>query len=443
MQEEMAAGATVLEGGQLKITPKLRKALESVADFTLVDALYGRRSRRFCLGASIPDGPLAYKSRHNPMPLNLVEQILLLTSTAGITGWHYAITRHARYAPRFPNYSGSAGGRVFPSSAGFHTSEIFFTDDEGTYFFPTRDMHPSPPDVNAEELDLEAWMSSHYKRIKKLSNKRIYLPSMEPYMEGHNTWIANHPGSTLIIPVGDVAQHNLANICFFTQNGYCIYDDIAKKKIPGIEKYATVVDVDHPIPLTFVEQYSLTECTAELSTACFAGVLMLQAMGLGGWMFDGIDRLTMLGASGNPEVPGLGFRYDKDPRWALPNPTGLPGVFEGFCPPHFRDMREALEALEKRKFGRGGVYNPETPGAWKDSRLVRGSAQPFTEPFKECVALQAQYVYDTYGKFPATVPTVYIMTYVQGQHLDVEFYDTHFKPGAYLKTHAEHMSLWH
>jgi hypothetical protein len=41
---------------------------------------------------------------------------------------------------------------------------------------------------------------------------------------------------------------------------------------------------------------------------------MLQALGLGGWMFDGIDRFSMLGASGNPEVPGLGFRYDRPGR---------------------------------------------------------------------------------------------------------------------------------
>lgn len=49
------------------------------------------------------------------------------------------ITRHARYAPHLSNYSGAAGGRTFPSAAGFHTSEVFFTDDRGVYFFATRD----------------------------------------------------------------------------------------------------------------------------------------------------------------------------------------------------------------------------------------------------------------------------------------------------------------
>ena len=49
---------------------------------------------------------------------------------------------------------------------------------------------------------------------------------------------------------------------------------------------------------------------------------MLQAMGLGGWMFNGMDPFSVLGASGNPPVPGLGFRFDADERWPYPNPTG-------------------------------------------------------------------------------------------------------------------------
>jgi hypothetical protein len=160
-------------------------------------------------------------------------------------------------------------------------------------------------------------------------------------------------------------------------------------------------------------------------------------------MFDGIDRHTMLGASGDPTVPGLGFRFDTDERWALPNPTGLAGVFEGFCPPHYASMADAVEALARRKFGPGGVYNPETPGAWRESAAIRGNAAPWTTQFKACIALQAQYIFETFGKFPGTVPTLFIMNYLQAQHIDTEFYDRFFRPGAYLPTHAEHRSRWH
>jgi len=166
-------------------------------------------------------------------------------------------------------------------------------------------------------------------------------------------------------------------------------------------------------------------------------------MGLGGWMFNGIDAFGFLGASGNPEVPGLGFRYDTDERWPYPNPTGLEGVMEGYCPPHYPDMRAAVDAVCMRKFGPGGPFHPNTPGPWKDSGKVRSAARVHSEEFRECVALQARYVLDTFGKFPGTVPSIFCIMHLQAHHLDLEFYDRFFKPGAYLRTHAEHMKKWH
>ncbi len=419
------------------------QALQDLLQFPFVDALFGRRSRRFFRGAEIPDGPLAYTSKYEPLPLTELEKLLILTAVGGNTGWHHSITRHARYAPHLSNYPGAAGGRTFPSAAGFHTSEIFFTDDSGTYIFTTRDA-PALGQREADgSLSLVDLVKAHRAHIHKISEKRVSIPTREPYMEGHNTWVANRPGSLLVIPTGDVAQHAIANLCFFAQNGFSIYDDINRCRIPGIEKFADIVDIDNPYPLTFLDQYSLTECTAELSTAAYAGMLMQQAIGLGGWMFNGIDRLTMLGASGDPDVPGLGFRYDTDERWALPNPTGLQGVFEGHCPPHYPTMRAAVDHFCERKFGAGGPFHPDTPGPWKESRKVRASAQVHDEKFRELVALQAQYAFDTFGKFPATVPTIFILMYLQSHHLDLEYYDTLFEPGAYLRTHAEHLSKWH
>jgi hypothetical protein len=160
-------------------------------------------------------------------------------------------------------------------------------------------------------------------------------------------------------------------------------------------------------------------------------------------MFDGITALSVLGASGDPEVPGLGFQYQTDPRWPLPNATGLPGIFEGFCPPHYPDMRAAVEALVQRKFGPGGPFHPATPGPYRDNAAVRGAGEPHDEQFIECVTVMAQYVFDRFGKFPATVPSIHMLTYLQAHHLDLGFYDTHFAPGAYLETHRRHLQDWH
>jgi len=418
------------------------EALRELAAFPLVEALFGRRSRRFALGDEIPNGPLAYRSRRGPLPLTELERMLVLSAMGGTTGWHFAITHNARYAPHFPNYSAAAAGRTFPSAAGFHTSELFFTDDSGLYFFPTRDAG-ALVDPAHEMVTPELVVERHRGRIRTLADERLYLPAEEPYLEGHNTWCVNVPGSLLVIPVADIAQHMIAILCFFAQNGHAIYDDVNGRKIGALAEFSGLVDIEEPVPLTFAEQYALTEATAELATACYAGVLLLQGIGLGGWMFDGIDRFSMLGASGNPEVPGLQFRYDEDDRWSTPNPTGREGIFEAYCPPHYPDMISAVEAFAERKFGPGGPFNPGTPGAWGDSPGLRGSAQIHDEVFKACVAGQAQYVFDTFGKFPGTVPSVFILNYVQAHHLDLDFYDRFFRPGAYLRTHAQHMERWH
>jgi len=50
-------------------TDQEEQALQDLLQFPFVDALFGRRSRRFFRGAEIPDGPLAYKSRYEPLAL--------------------------------------------------------------------------------------------------------------------------------------------------------------------------------------------------------------------------------------------------------------------------------------------------------------------------------------------------------------------------------------
>jgi hypothetical protein len=73
------------------------RVLRELEDFPLVEALFGRRSRRFARGGEIPDGPLAYRSGHEPVPLSELERMLVLGAMGGTTGWHFSITRHARY----------------------------------------------------------------------------------------------------------------------------------------------------------------------------------------------------------------------------------------------------------------------------------------------------------------------------------------------------------
>ncbi|BBX46713.1 hypothetical protein GCM10009641_41340 [Mycobacterium cookii] len=410
----------------LEVSDHERAALAEVGHFPLLAAITGRRSRRFPVGGRIPAGALAYTSRQPVQPLSEVERALLISVAGGVTGWNFGITHNPSYAPSFPNYSGSATGRTFPSAAGFHTSQLFFTDDTGIYLLPNRD--DAPRDFEA----IEQWIGHAADSCVRISETRLELLREEPHMEGHNIWIGNHPGSLLAFPVADLAEHLMENLWFFAANGYPVVDDINGRDIPGLPH--SMPHADDPLPLSFVEQYTLTEASAELAIAANNGVLALQAMGLGGWTYDGLDRLSVL--------RGVGFAEDQDERWPFPNVTGLPEYFETLSPPHVPSVAAGVEKLVARKFAPGGPFHPDTRGPWSDTPKVRASALP-PEGIQEVVTAEASYIYDTFGKLPGTVPTVHVLMYLQAQHLDTEFYDTFFAPGAYLPTHADHQARWH
>ena len=76
---------------------------QDALNFPLFAALLGRRSRRFFMGADIPDGVFAYESRHNPLPLTDLEKMLIVSACGRSTSWHNMIFRGAHYAPYLAN----------------------------------------------------------------------------------------------------------------------------------------------------------------------------------------------------------------------------------------------------------------------------------------------------------------------------------------------------
>ena len=131
------------------------------------------------------------------------------------------------------------------------------------------------------------------------------------------------------------------------------------------------------------------------------------------------------------------MRIDTAPDWAVPNPVGLDGLFEAWCPPYVPDMRAAQQRLHETKFGPGGTYDPTTGGPFADSRSVKQTAAPYSDEFNDAMGVMMQYVYDTYGKFPGTVPTLYMRTYYQAHLIDTDFYDRFFGPATYFPQQAQ------
>ena len=142
-------------------------------------------------------------------------------------------------------------------------------------------------------------------------------------------------------------------------------------------------------------------------------------------------------------MQGAGFLFTHHPSWTQPNPVGLDRYFEGHCPPYYQNMRAAVDHLVSLKFGQHGTFDPQRPGPFRENASVKAAVERYSPAMIECAGEIAQYIYDTYGKFPATTPSVYCNIFVQAQHIDTDFYDQFYSPDAYLETHRQHFEKWH
>lgn len=428
--------------GEKQATAETQELLADVWGFPLFEALFGRRARRFAFGAEIPDGPLQYESEKEPLALSDVEQSLLIASAVGISGWHFGIP-YSDAEPGLSTYSVRFTGRPTPTAAGIGTVELFYTDDDGVYFVSTRDMEPQSVDQGQTVDDVDGLLAVCRAHTTTLQDNRLDIPREAPHMSAHNWWNANVEGSTLFMPVADVGQQTLAFLAIMARNGIVLYDDQADRYAGDLDPYfeSGILDPERQYPLTELEQYMLATNAIELGIMGHNMVLSLQALGLGGWMFTGMFPLSIMGAFAEQGVPGLGFRFQRDDDWAFPNPTGLDDHYESVCPPYYSDMHAATEHIVEKKFGAGGSYDPSAEGPYSSD--VTATAEEYPEDIIDAVGEMAQYVYDTYGTFPATVPTIFMRPLVQAHHLDTDYYDAQFGPESYLETHATHLERWH
>ena len=61
----------------------------------------------------------------------------------------------------------------------------------------------------------------------------------------------------------------------------------------------------------------------------------------------------------------------------------------------------------------------------------------------ECTKDVCNYIYDTYGRFPAHVDAMYVPgVWVQIHHLDLDYYAQLYDED-YTKVQAEHDRIWH
>lgn len=420
-----------------------QRLLDGVNRFPLMRALFGRRSRRFGWGMEIPHGPMKYKSELPPVPLDDFERAVIVAAGLGVSGWHHGIPFTGPQAG-LCTYAARYTGRTFPVAAGIGNTDMFYTQDDGTYHVSTRDADGNAPWQDAGMNEAEKLVATVAAHTRKLSDKRIDPPRKAPHYSAHNLWNGNTPGSTLFIPVANVSEQLLDFLFIVAGSGYTTYDDLAGRPAGELKPFfnSGLLDEKRRYPLSYMEQYLLTTCAVEMGVMGHNMSLALQPLGLGGWFFSGVSPFSIMGAAAQAGEPGLGFTFEKEPDWGVPNPLGISGLYQAFSPPHYASMREAVDAFLELKFGNGGTYDPASGGPFRDNAAMKAQATRPDQQLIDCVVATAEYIHGTYGKFPGTVPSIFIRYYTQAHRLETGFYDRFFGDGSYLDTHRDSVARW-
>lgn len=422
--------------------------VEAAWNYPLFDAIMGRRSRRFGLGMEMESGPFRYRSEKRPVPLDDLETAMLVAAATATTGPILAETE-------YPGGMVKTIGKPYPSAMGSHRARLFFTDDRGVYVVNADKAKMTKMREYEGRDDRSKFLGFYENFVEKLDDGRMDLPAREPGVWPHNQWVCNKPGTTLFMPVIDVTKDLIKLLLNFCDakagrysgdgGGYYVVDDRNGMRPCGNGKWADsgFLSKKKVMPLSRLEKIISDGMLAE---AAFMGQLMMlamQAMGLGGWVYGGFSSLVLLG--GTPAAKGLGFRFLMSESEPFPIPVGRQGVFEGHCPPFRNDMDEAVDAavegatLSMDEWEARGMLKPHTA----DNRSFDAATVQASPEGLACVKDICRYIHDTFGKFPATVDPIQMSVLIQAHHLDLDFYDAHMKPGAYLDSHRNHFRDWH
>lgn len=448
----------------------LHDALSALARYPLLDALRDRRSRRFGAGMRMADGPLAHESRREPVRLTEDEEALLAFAACGVTGHALGDLEYQ------PGGGGTimAGllGRTVPSGDAIHTVSVFVLNEDATYLLKRpRDFAPSEiPEL--AELARRGEYTELYRRSRvKVRDGRRH-PGLDPmYNLAVNRWSLYDPAATYFLPVGELTLLYVNGLLEILGEGTgaFVVDERAGFRPAGLKRFAKSKgghlddDPRHERVLTIQQLESLvTEfVTVEHGMVIQNLALMAQALGLGGfphWAahpFGWLDalgfRMRDLRASAylgtGRLLAFLARLLRRDPfvrlGLGLEGPDGAP-LLAPFCPPWYPSMAEAVEAVVELKFGEAGVFRGGVgASAFREPERVAEAARPPSPAAIEATVAYCEYVHRRYGRFPAYPPPFRTLLGFQASHVDEEFYDRHYRPGALSETQRRHGALWH
>ena len=201
-----------------------------------------------------------------------------------------------------------------------------------------------------------------------------------------------------------------------------------------------LLDPAHPVDLWDFERWQMVDMNGVEEGLVIQNLMLAtQALGIGGHPFSGgKGRVTMggekhwHGIGGDGPCGSLGFTFHQVPDDAPVGaaeeiPSGSRGSSRAPAPllPPRHGRRGRLRA--RPPLGADGIFSaPEAQqDPWRSAEIARAVPRPSEEAIEATKTL-CRYIWDTYGRFPATVDPFLMTVWYQAAHLDVDFYDRYY-----------------
>jgi hypothetical protein len=437
-------------------TPNTPSRSDGLDVYPLLAALRDRRSRRFGRGMQIPAGPLAYQSRHKPVPLTEHEEAALVFAACGITGHALADLTYAQAGGG--NIMGGLIARTMASGDGLQTVALVVTNDTATHLIRLPRELPAGDIPELINLGRRGEFTKLYQRSRvKIKDGRA-APPIEPLFNiNANRWSAHAPGTSYFLPVNDLTFMYINGLLEILNEstGVFVLDERNHYKPAGLARHARsrgghLEDDPHQFRVATIrqiEQFVTEFVTAEQGMMLQNLGLMAQALGLGGFpnfanhefgWFQALGfRMQQMPASrylgAGPIVSFAMNLLKRNP--VVPFPVGLERdgevLLKPFCPPYYPAMADAVRAVVDLKFGAQGIFRGGSQGsAWAKHGEVTAQVPAISEAAIAATTAYCEYVWNRYRRFPVYMPPYRTVLGFQACHLDAEFYDKFYRPEA-------------
>src|SRR6185436_15604980 len=297
-------------------------------------------------------------------------------------------------------------------------------NDEATYLVRRPRELPAAEIPQLIELGRRGEFTELYRRYRvKIKDGRARTPSEPLFNINANRWSVHAPGTSYFLPINDLTFMYVNGMLEILNEatGAFILDERNNFLPAGLSKFAR----DHGghlecdphqgrvATIRQVEQFVTEFVTIEQGMILQNLGLMAQALGLGGfpnfanhefgWLQALGFRMEQMPVNryvGAGWLPSLAMKFLKrNPN--IPYPVGLEHngevLLKPFCPPHYKSMREAVEAVIVLKFGARGIFrDPAGPSAWRRRDEVIRQIPAISTAAIDATIAYCEYVWNRY-----------------------------------------------